>query len=79
MNATTEPIVVNAALSGIGLLTVWSVYTLVGVRDKVNEMYLLLTHEEVGVITRMKTHEHRLGRHSDALRKMGALGSDHDE
>lgn len=69
---TSEPIVVNAALAGIGLLTVWSVHTLVGVRDKVNEMYLLLTHEEVGVIHRQKRQEARIKRHSDALRAMGA-------
>lgn len=68
----SEPILVNAALAGIGLLTVWSVHTLVGVRDKVNDMYLLLTNEDVGVLTRLKAQEHRTKRHSDALRALGA-------
>ncbi len=73
---TSEPILVNAALAGIGLLMVWVVHTLVGVRDMVRDVHLLLTHEEVGVIPRLKAQEVRGKRHSDALRAANLLGDD---
>ena len=77
---TAEPIVVNAALAGIGVAILWMARTVVEVRDrisdhvlpKLNEMTLLLTHEEVGVLARLRREEARSKRHSDALRALGA-------
>ncbi len=73
---TSEPILVNAALGAIGLLTVATFAAVYRIDRKLNELVIVITHEDIGVLARLKLQEHRTKRHSDALR---ALGADLDE
>lgn len=78
MTVLTEPILVNAALAAIGLLTIGTFIAIIGMRDQVRDMHgAIFGHNgEPGALTTIRQHEARLNRHSDALRSIGALSDE---
>ena len=49
-----EPILVNAALGGMGLLLVGALVLLLGLRDKVIKLYTTVIDPEIGVVAVLK-------------------------
>lgn len=70
----TDPnsLLIEAALGSAALLTVGSFIKLYALDKKFGEMLLLLSHEDIGLLARVKKVEGRQRRHSDALKAMGA-------
>lgn len=71
--AGTEPILVNAALTGIGIITVASFVKIWALDKKFGELMVRLTDEDVGLFARVGRLEKGQKRHSDALRASGYL------
>lgn len=74
----TEPIVINAALVGIGAVTVGSFTALMQVRDKVERMFVLLADDRVGVLQRLDKVEASQKRHSDEIKAIRYGVDPHD-
>lgn len=68
----SEPTISQIAQAATALFTVASFARLYFVDKKIDEFTLLIAHEDVGLLHRMKRQEVRAGRHSDALRALGA-------
>lgn len=67
----SEPILVNAALVAIGLLLLWAVRELHGLRDLVRDIHAIVTDKRTGLTTAVDQHEERLDDHDTRLDGFG--------
>lgn len=75
MPVPTDPMIV-AAMAAVTVAVVgWFAHTILGMRDILRDVHQAVFdhNERPGALTRLDSHERRLNRHSDALRKLGEL------
>ena len=71
-----EPILMGAALTGIGGITVASFVKIWALDKKFGELMVRLTDDDVGLFARVGRLEKGQKRHSDALRASGFLSGE---
>lgn len=75
MTVPTEPTIIAVTVAVTVAVVAWFAHTILGMRDTLQDLHRAVFdhNDRPGALTVLDEHGRRLNRHSDALRKIGAL------